>query len=144
MTLRRVILHLFVWAGVFTFWILTTRQFHPNMTIAAAATAMMVSGSALMVYLNSLFLLPRLARRGRWLQYFIALLLTLAILDLITVLVIQVIYDALWHPDPLRFGFWFNILSDGFIIALHMIVSMGVVWMAKLLRRRMQSHPARD
>lgn len=145
MSFRRIILHLLIWAGVFTFWLLSTKQFHPNMTIAAAATGLLVTGSALMVYLNSLFLLPRFARQGCWLQYFIALLMTLAILDLITVQAIQLIYDALWHPDPLRFGFWFNLSSDGFIIALHLAVATGISWLNKLLlRRRPQSQPVRD
>ena len=120
MSLRRVIPHVFVWLCVFALWLVATRQFHPTWAIAVCATAILVSASALAVYLNALVLRPRFARR--W-QYAVSLLAAVLLLDLAAVLSIGAVYDWLWRPDPLRFGFWFNVLSDGFIIALHLAVA---------------------
>ena len=137
MFLRRVWWHTIVWLGVFLLWLLATRQFHPTWAIAISATAVLVSASALAVYLNSLYLLPLLARGGiLWWQYAASLLATVIVLDLLAVVSIQAIYDRLWGPDPLRFGFWFNVLSDGFIIALHLAIAAGVAWVWKRLRQK--------
>ena len=136
MSLKRIALHLAVWLGVFAFWLLVTRQYHPTPALAVLATAVLVSASALAVYVNSLLLLPRFARRRlRW-QYAAALLATLAVLDLLAVPLIQFLYDWLWGPDPRRFGFWFNVFSDGSIIVVHVVVATLVMWVAKFLGRR--------
>jgi hypothetical protein len=57
------------------------------------------------------------------------------VFDLVAVLFIQFIYDRLWGADPLRYGFWFNMASDGLGILVHLAVAMGVMWIAKHLRR---------
>ena len=136
MSLKRMALHLAVWLGVFAFWLLVTRQYHPTPALAVLATAVLVSASALAVYVNNLLLLPRFARRHLWWQYAAALLATVAILDLLAVPLIQFLYDWLWGPDPRRFGFWFNVLSDGSIIVVHVVVATLVMWIAKFLGRR--------
>ncbi|HWT01388.1 MAG TPA: hypothetical protein VN256_14155 [Pyrinomonadaceae bacterium] len=123
MALRRVILHAPVWLCVFGLWLFATSRFHPTWTIAVCATAILVSASALAVYLEALVLRPRLARRRLWPQYALSLLGAVAVLDLAAVLSIGAVYDWLWRPDPLRFGFWFNVLSDGFVIVLHLGVA---------------------
>ena len=136
MTLKRILLHVAIWSGVFIFWLVTTRNHHPTLTIALSATAVLVAAFALAVYINGLFLLPRFARRRLWLQYGVSLLVTIIILDLAAVLLIQFIYDYLWGPDPLRYGFWFNVASEGVLIIIHLAAAMGVMWLAKYLRRR--------
>lgn len=127
MGLRRVILHAAVWLLIYWLWLWNTRGFHPTWTIAACATAILVSASAAAVYLNALVLRPRFAR-GRRLAYVISVCAVVLALDLAAVLGIGAVYDWLWGPDPLRFGFWFNLLSDGVIINLHLLVS---VWLAR-------------
>jgi hypothetical protein len=127
MSLRRVILHAFVWLCVFALWLAATRRFHPTWTIAGSATAILVSASALAVYLDAFVLRPRFARRRLWPQYALTLFAAVAVLDLAAVLSIGAVYDWLWRPDPLRFGFWFNVLSDGFIILLHLAVAAFVM-----------------
>ena len=139
MSFRRIALHTTIWMGVFLFWLIVTRQHHPTLTIAASATAVLVSSFALAVYINSLFLLPRFARRRLWFRYVITLLATVAVLDLLAVLLIQFIYDSLWGADPLRYGFGFNMLSDGFGIAVHLVAAMLVMW---FLRRRASAQPS--
>lgn len=126
MTLRRVMLNVYVWLGVYLLWLWNTRDFHPTWTIAACATAVLVSASAAAVYLNALVLRPRFGRR-LWV-YVISVCAVVLALDLAAVLLIGAVYDWLWRPDPLRFGFWFNMLSDGVIINLHLLVSM---WLAR-------------
>lgn len=124
MSFGRIARHAVVWIGVFVFWLVTTRQYHPTLTIALTVTAVLVSASALAVYVNRSVLLPRFApRRLSW-RYVAALLGMITALDLVAVLLTQVIYDWLWRPDPLRFGFWFNVLSDGIIIAMHVVAAM--------------------
>ena len=123
MNLRRVILHASVWLCVFGLWLFATRRFHPTWTIAVCATAILVSASAAAVYLEALVLRPRFARRRQWPQYALSLFAVIAVLDLAAVLSIGAVYDWLWRPDPLRFGFWFNAASDGFIIVLHLVVA---------------------
>jgi hypothetical protein len=136
MLFRRIALHVTVWLGVFIFLLLATRQYHPTLVIAISATGVLVSVSALAVYINRLLLLPRFARRRLWGQYAVWLLTTVIILDLIAVPTIQAIYDWLWGPDPMRFGFWFNVASDGFIIAVHLVIATIIMWVAKLSRRK--------
>jgi hypothetical protein len=142
MSFRRLVLHVAVWSGVFVFWLLVTRQHHPNLTIAASATAVLVSSFALAVYANSLFLLPMFAQRRLWLRYVISLLATIAVLDLGAVLLIQFIYDRLWGADPLRYGFWFNMASDGCGIAVHLVAAMVIMWFARFLRRSVPPQPS--
>lgn len=139
MTLKRIFLHIAIWSGVFIFWLVTTRNHHPTLTIAMLATAVLVIAFALAVYANHLLLLPKFARRGLWLQYTVALVLTIAVLDLAAVFLIQFIYDRLWGPDPLRYGFWFNVASEGALIIFHLGAALGLMWLARSLRRKSES-----
>jgi hypothetical protein len=139
MTLKRIFLHITIWSGVFIFWLLTTRNHHPTLTIAILATTVLVIAFALAVYANHLFLLPKFARRGLWLQYAVSLLVTVAVLDLAAVFLIQFIYDRLWGPDPLRYGFWFNVASEDVLIIIHLAAAMGLMWLAKYFRRRSEA-----
>jgi predicted membrane-bound spermidine synthase len=133
---RRIILHLGLWVGVFAFWLFFTRQHHPTLIVAAAATAVLVSSFALAVYVNSLFLQPRFAKRRLWLQYAAALLATIAILDLLAVLSIQLLYDFAGVPREGRYGFLFNMAFDGAGIFLHVAAAMFVFRVVKHLRRK--------
>jgi hypothetical protein len=136
MSLKRTALHLAIWFCVFALWLLATRQYHPTPTLAILATAVLVSVSAVAVYVNSLFLVPGFARRHLWWQYAAMLLATVAVLDLIAVPLIQFSYDWLWGPDPRRFGFWFNVFSDGVIIVVHIVAATMVMWVAKFRGKR--------
>ena len=125
-----------IWLGVYVVWLLSTRQYHPTLLIAIIATAILISTSALGVYSNKHLLRKRLSQRRSWVTYGIQLIISIAALDLIAVISIQTIYDQLWGPDPNRFGFWFNMASDGFIIMLHIVAAQGRTWIAKRLSNR--------
>ena len=142
MSFWRIALHTTVWCSIFVFWLVVTRQHHPTLAIAVSATAVLVSSFALAVYANSFFLLPKFAQQKLWLQYAVSLLATVAVLDLGAVLLIQFIYDWLWGADPLRYGFWFNMASDGFGIVVHLVAAMVLMWVARFLRRRASAQPS--
>ena len=120
-----------IWLGVYVVWLLSTRQYHPTLLIAIIATAILISTSALGVYSNKHLLRKRLSQRRSWVTYGIQLIISIAALDLIAVISIQTIYDQLWGPDPNRFGFWFNMASDGFIIMMHIVAAQGITWIAE-------------
>ena len=141
MSFRRIILHLALWSGVFLFWLLVTRQHHPTWIVAAAATAVLVSAFALAVYVNSLILWAKFAKRRRWLRYLLALLALVAAIDLVTVLLIQLVYDWLGVTRAGRYGFWFNMASDGAGIIVHVVAAMGVMWIARYVRRGASPQP---
>jgi hypothetical protein len=135
MSVRRITLHLALWSGVFVFWLLVTRQHHPTWMAAWLATAVLVLTFALAVYVNSLWLLPEFAGRKLWLRYLFSLVALIAVLDLIAVLSIQLIYDWLGVPREGRYGFWFNMASDGAGILVHVVAAAGLMWLVKYLRR---------
>jgi hypothetical protein len=113
--------HAAVWVAVFAFWLLLTRNYHPTLGIGVLATTLLVAAFVGAVYVNSYLLLPRLARRTSWWRYLLSLLAIVVVLDVVTVvLAIQGVYDLLWGPDPLRFGFWFNFAIDGIGIDAHL------------------------
>lgn len=134
MRFRTVALHVGAWLAVYAGWLAATRAYHPTPPIAAGATAVLVGASAGAVYANHLGLIPRLAAGGGPRRHYTAALLaTVGFLDLAAVVAIQLIYAWLWHPDPRRFGFWFNVAADGAIIAAHVAVAAVLV---SLSRRR--------
>ena len=141
MFFRRVMGHMAIWAGIFVFWLLLTRQHHPTLIVASSATAVLVSAFALAVYVNTFYLLPEFAKRRRWLQYLLSLLALVMVLDLIAVMLIQFIYDWLWGTDERRYSFWFNMATDGTGIIVHVLAAMGLMWMAKRFRKGSPSWP---
>jgi hypothetical protein len=134
MTSRPVIRQAYTWLCVFVLWLVNTRNFHPTWTVAVCATAILVAASALAVYMDALVLRPRFARR--WSLHAASVFVTIVVLDLAAVFSIGAVYDWLWRPDPLRFGFWFNFLSDGFIILLHVLVA---AWLARRSRGKAEA-----
>jgi hypothetical protein len=131
-----LIIHVMLWLGLLIGWLLATRHYHPTLLIAVLVTTILVSASALAVYINRHVLQTQFARHRSLLKYAVLLITLLVALDLIAVLSIQRIYDLLWGPDPNRFGFWFNFGSDGFIIVLHLIAAVSLEWIMKQLHKR--------
>lgn len=134
MSTRRMLLQVAAWLAVFAGWLVATRPYHPTWAIAIGATAVLVSTSALAAYANQTLLAPRFAQHPGRRRYVAAVLATIGALDLVAVLLIQLIYAWLWHPDPLRFGFWFNVASDGVIIGVHVVAVMLLVRAIRLVR----------
>ncbi|MBY0492460.1 MAG: alpha/beta hydrolase [Gemmatimonadaceae bacterium] len=129
----RLARHAAVWAALYVAWLLATRDFHPTWAVALSATAVLVGASAVAVY-GTTWGATRTRQRG--LLASVALIVGMLVAaDLLCVSLIQALYDGLWHPDPRRFGFWFNMASDGAIITLHVLL-------AAALRRLTRRHTA--
>ncbi len=136
MSLWRLALNILICVIVFGFWIFLSRDYHPTLLIDALATAVLVTVAALAVYANSRVLLPKYWERRSYGQYAVALLFTIGVLALIAVVVIQWIYDALWGPDPRRFGFGTNFVYECVFISIHVVIAFGVMKFARLFRQR--------
>ena len=134
MTAAKVATHLAVWSAVFVAWLLVTRPYHPTPLIWVLATAILVAASASAVYVHRHYVLNGFRRHRSWARYAASLVVLVALLDLAAVLLIQLVYDVLWGPDPNRFGFWFNFGSDGFIIALHLLGAACAGWAVRRVR----------
>lgn len=134
MTAAKVATHLAVWSAVLVAWLLVTRPYHPTPLIWVLATAILVAASASAVYVHRHYVLNGFGRHRSRGRYTASLVVLVAVLDLAAVLLIQLVYDVLWGPDPNRFGFWFNFGSDGFIIVLHLIGAACVGWVVSRIR----------
>ncbi len=119
------------WLGLFVLELVLTRRFHPTLPIAALATAILLGGSAAAAYANLLSLWPRARETQRYLRYAGELLAVLGVLTWVVVGAIQGVYALLWHPDPLRFGLGFNLLSDAAFLSIHVAL---VALLARLMR----------
>ena len=86
--------------------------------------------SAAGVYLNEFLLAPKLLAAKKVLAYVAVLFLSASLLAIGVVIVIQLLYDVLWGPDPRRLGLWINIESDFAWIAVHIALAalVGRVW----------------
>jgi hypothetical protein len=123
---KRIALHSVLWIALYLFWFLISRDHHPTLLIDALATGVLVAVTAACVYINSLVLRPRFAAHRRWWQYAAELLAIVIVADVVAVLAIQWIYDTLWGPDPLRYGFLTNVLYEAGFIGVHLVMALGV------------------
>jgi hypothetical protein len=128
-------LNIILWAAIFAFWLFISRAYHPTLLIAVSATGVLVAVSVAAVYLNHLVLLPRYAKHRSLGRYLAQLIITIALPGILAVLMIQVIYDYLWGPDPNRFGFWQNVAYEIIFISIHVIIAMVVIKISQVLRR---------
>jgi hypothetical protein len=95
----------------------------------------LVAVSALAVTLNRRVLQPGYLNRRLYGQYLTGLICSIILPALVAVLVIGWIYDVLWGPDPMRFGFWRNLAYETIFIGVHVLIAMAVIWLARRLRR---------
>ncbi|HYW08968.1 MAG TPA: hypothetical protein VE913_18560 [Longimicrobium sp.] len=123
--------HLLGWIALTSLAMVLVRAHHPTLLINALATSLLFASFAVAVYINHLVLIPRLLNADRPAPYVVALLLTMVGVTLAAVLGIQFVYDLLWGPDPLRYGFWFNFASDFTGTLLHVVGAAVLVWLAK-------------
>jgi hypothetical protein len=128
-------LNIILWTVIFAFWLFVSRAYHPTLLIAVSATGVLVAVSATAVYLNHLVLLPRYAKHHSLARYFAQLIIAIALPAILAVLMIQVIYDYLWGPDPNRFGFWQNVAYEIIFISIHVIIAMVVIKLFKVLQQ---------
>lgn len=126
--------HALAWAALWGFWAFVSRHNHPSLLLDVAATTLLVATFALAVYAHHLILIPCFLRRGRIAAYLAALLLVTALLSLACTLLISLVYDVLWGPDPLRFGFATNLVMELFGVVLHLVAVAAGVWLWTTIR----------
>ena len=141
--MKRIFVSIAVWTAVFFFWFVVSRHNHPNLTIDALATTILVGVSAACFTFHDRVLSPRFLSPPRSLhnvaQYVLFLILTIAVLDLLAVLLIQMVYDRLWGPDPHRFGFGTNVLLEAVFIIVHLGIAAAVAAGARSLGKKSQN-----
>jgi hypothetical protein len=131
--MSRISLQLSIWLAVLGVWVIVSRDHHPTLLIDVLATSVLVAASAAAVYVNSVVLWPRgLRRRTKW-RYILELIGVVLALDVIAVMLIQVLYDKLWGPDPSRYGIARNLIYEAIFITFHLVLATGVL---SLTRRR--------
>ena len=124
--MKRILCHFTIWLALLGGWVAVSRDHHPTLLLNMLASAVLVAASAVAVYANALVLRPRYVRQRRGWQYVLELALTVMALDLVSVLVIQWLYDMLWGPDPSRYSFWTNIGLEAGFIGLHVAVAFAI------------------
>jgi hypothetical protein len=127
---RRLALSLVAWVGVWSFWLLTTRKFHPTAALAIIVTTALVAAYATAAYLNHLVLLPRLWEVGRRWRYLAVLVAVIVMLTAAALTVIRLCYLELWGPDPDPNGAYKHFVIDLVGMVVHLLAAAGVVAVA--------------
>ena len=121
--MKRFSLHFATWLAILGVWVVVSRNHHPTLLINILATSVLVAASATAVYVNAAVLWPKFRwHRIRW-RYGMELICMVSALDVIAVITIQVMYDRLWGPDPLRYGVGTNLIYEAIFIGLHLVVA---------------------
>ena len=129
------------WLADWLACVVLARAHHPTLAIDAVATACLLAACAVAVYGNGCVLVPRLLRRGRIAAYLAALVGTTLASATVGVMVIQVVYDVMWGPDPLRYGFAFNLATDWLAVVLHVAAAMGLTRFTPRARTPLREPP---
>ena len=120
-----------IWISLWFFWVFVSRHNHPIVLLNCLATALMLTSFAAVIYMNWLVLIPRFWLRQFFFAYWFSLSVTACALTAIVVVLIQKVYDVLWGPDPLRFGFWINYGLDFTGMCVHLAAAALVVWLTR-------------
>ncbi len=125
---RCVWLSVLAWIGVWFFWLVTTRGFHPTFTLAVIVTTSLIGVYAAAAYVNHLILIPRFWRTGRFGRYTVWLVVMMLLLTAAALAVIRASYTALWGLDPEKDGVYKHFAIDLFGMAVHLVAAAGIVW----------------
>jgi hypothetical protein len=125
---RWVWLSVLAWIGVWFFWLVTTRGFHPTFTLAVIVTTSLIGVYAVAAYVNHLILIPRFWRTGQLGRYTAWLVVMMVLLTAAALSVIRESYAALWGLDPDKDGVYKHFAIDLFGMAVHLVAAAGIVW----------------
>ena len=121
------------WIAVGTFWLVTTRNYHPTWQLAGVVTVSLISVYAAAAYLNHLVLIPNYWRAGRYGMYLAALLAIMVLGTGLALAVIRVCYVQAFGPDSDPNGVYFHFGIDFLGMAAHLLGAAAVVWMIERL-----------
>lgn len=127
---------LVAWFGVWAFWFLTTRKFHPTAALAFTVTTALVAAYATAAYLNHLVLLPRMWEVGKRWRYLATLVAVIVTLTAAALTVIRLCYLEWWGPDPDPNGAYKHFAIDLVGMVVHLVLAAVVVTVARKLAAR--------
>ncbi len=127
MTTARLAWHVGVWAVVYAFWLIVTRDNQPTLAVAVVATGLLTGTAALAVYADWYALRPRFAAARHWGAYTAGLFALVTALTFPTVVAIQAVYDAAGVPAEGRFGFWTNVGYEVAWYVLHLAAAAALL-----------------
>jgi hypothetical protein len=123
------------WIGVWCFWLMTTRGFHPTFWLAIVVTTSLTLAFALVVYANHLLLIPQLWSTGRRMHYALSLGLLMMVMTALALAVIRFTYTSALGPDPDQNGVYKHFAIDLFGMAVHVSLAAVVVAIVKRVER---------
>lgn len=129
-------LSVLAWIGVWLFWLVTTRGFHPTFTLAVIVTTSLIGVYAAAAYLNHLIFIPRFWRTGRRGRYTAWLVILMLLLTAAALWVIRVSYAAMWGLDPDKDGACKHFAIDLFGMAVHLTAAAAIVWALRSVAAR--------
>jgi hypothetical protein len=125
--LLTIALSLLTWVGVWAFWLVATRGYHPTRFLAVVVTTSLVVAYATAAYINHLALVPRFWRSGHRVRYACWLAAVMVVLTAAALVVIRASYAASWGPDPDPNGAYKHFAIDLFGMAVHLTAAAAAV-----------------
>jgi hypothetical protein len=138
--IRIALLSLLVWAALWAFWFITTRNYHPTTLLAIVVTTSLMVACAISIYANHLVLIPRLWRRQRFTAYWGSLVATVAISTAISLAMIRTAYYRTLGPDPDPYGACRHFAIDFSGVLAHVAAAAAIVWLWKRMRMKVVAH----
>jgi hypothetical protein len=143
-SVRWIWLSILAWIGVWLFWLVTTRGFHPTFILAVIVTTSLIGVYAAATYVNHLILIPRFWRTGRLGRYTAWLVVTMLLLTAAALWIIRASYAQLWGLDPDKDGVYKHFAIDLFGMAVHLSAAAVIVWAFRRVGGRTESARTRE
>lgn len=134
--MKHILVHLSFWFGILLFWIVVSRNNHPSFLLNCIASLTLVAASATAFYTSTLILARRYSSHHSIKQFAIEILSLVVLLDLVSVFIIQVAYNATVGPDPARFGLLANVLFEAIFIGFHLALAFGITFVWRTITKK--------
>jgi len=131
-------LQVVIWLALLVFWTLFSIAYHPSILTDIAVTIVLLSSYAVMVYFNYLILIPHFLHTRGYLQYVIALLISMCGLMFVAFNIIRLIYTYFGY-SALIGDYWYNYAIDLFGMIVHVSAAMLLVWIVSRLQAQPKS-----
>jgi hypothetical protein len=129
----KVALHLFVWITLIGVYSFIFRANHPSITVDLISTSFLMFGSSIAVYTNLLLKAQKCSGKLTTTNYILAMAFVLLITTISVVLSIQLVYDSLVGPNPLRFSLLTNLVLDFVWIIFHLAL---LSWLFSFINKK--------
>jgi hypothetical protein len=133
---RGICLSLLIWIALWSFWLLTTRWYHPTTFLAVVVTTTLMCAYATAIYVNKLVLIPRFWRGKHFALYPMWLLGMMAMLTAIALAVIRTTYFRALGPDPDPYGLYRHYAIDFVGMIAHVAGAAGLFRLFAAVRLR--------